>query len=83
MREVDAFKAKDKLGQLLDQVERGEEIAIPRLGKEIVRLVPANSGFNRQEAHAAVRRIPERAEQRKLGRFNRSEWKAFRDEGRP
>jgi prevent-host-death family protein len=83
MREVDAFKAKDKLDQLFDQVEPSEEITIPRHGKEIVRLIPAKSGFNRQEARAAVRRIRERAEQRKLGRFNWSEWKAFRDEGRP
>lgn len=40
-------------------------------------------GFNREEARAAVRRIRERAQQHKLGRFNWSEWKAFRDEGRP
>jgi len=30
-----------------------------------------------------VRRIRERAEQRNLGQFDWSEWKAFRDEGRP
>ena len=83
MRAIGAFEAKNKLGQLLDQVERGEEITITRHGKEIARLVPAKSGFNREEARAALRRIRERAEQRKLGRFNWPEWKAFRDEGRP
>jgi hypothetical protein len=30
-----------------------------------------------------LRRIRERAVQMKLGAFNWSEWKAFRDEGRP
>ena len=30
MREVGAFEAKNKLGQLLDLVERGEEIVITR-----------------------------------------------------
>jgi hypothetical protein len=45
--------------------------------------VPAKPGFNREEARAAVRRIRERAQERKLGRFNWSEWKAYRDEGRP
>jgi prevent-host-death family protein len=83
MREIGAFEAKNKLSQLLDLVERGEEITITRHGKEIARLVPAKPGFNREEARAAVRRVRERAQQHKLGRFNWSEWKAFRDEGRP
>jgi len=82
MREVGAFEAKNKLGQLLDQVERGEEITITRHGKEIARLVPVKPGFNREEARAAVRRIRERAQKSKLGRFNWSEWKGYRDEGR-
>jgi prevent-host-death family protein len=83
MREIGAFEAKNKLSQLLDEVERGEEITITRHGKEVARLVPAQQGFNREEARAAVRRVRERAQQRKLGRFDWSEWKAFRDEGRP
>jgi hypothetical protein len=64
MREVGAFEAKNKLGQLLDLVEQ------PR------------HKIGRDEARAAIRRIRERAEQRKLGRFDWSEWKAFRDAGR-
>jgi prevent-host-death family protein len=83
MREVGAFEAKNKFGQLLDWVERGEEITITRHGKEVARLVPAKPGFNRAESHAAAQRIRERAEQLKLGAFDWSEWKAFRDEGRP
>ena len=83
MREVGAFEAKNKFGQLLDWVERGEEITITRHGKEVARLVPARLGFNRAEAHAAVRRIHERAEQLKLGPFDWSEWKVLRDDGRP
>ena len=50
MREVGAFEAKNKFGQLLDWVERGEEITITRHGKEVARLVPAKPGFNRAEA---------------------------------
>jgi prevent-host-death family protein len=83
MREVGAFEAKNKFGQLLDWVERGEEITITRHGKEVARLVPAKRGFNRAESHAAAQRIRERAEQLKLGPFDWSEWKALRDEGRP
>jgi prevent-host-death family protein len=83
MREVGAFEAKNKFGQLLDWVEHGEEVTITRHGKEVARLVPARPGFNREEARAAIRRMRERAESRKLGRFNWTEWKSFRDEGRP
>lgn len=64
-------------------MERGEEVTITRHGKVVAHLVPAKPGLNRMEAHAAMRRIRERAEQLNLGPFDWSEWKAFRDEGRP
>ena len=83
MREVGAFEAKDKFGQLLDWVEQGEEVTITRDGKQVARLVPVRHGFNRAEARAALQRLRERAEQRQLGRFEWAEWKAYRDEGRP
>src|SRR5229473_133736 len=54
MREIGAFEAKSKFGQLLDLVEHGEEITITRHGKEVARLVPAKHGFNRAEADAAL-----------------------------
>ena len=44
MREVDAFEAKSKFGQLLDQVEHGEKIVITRSGKAVAKLVPAALG---------------------------------------
>jgi prevent-host-death family protein len=83
MRVVGSFEAKNKLGQLLDLVEQGEEVTITRHGKEVARLVPARLVRSRDTARAAIRRIRERAEQRKLGHFDWSEWKSFRDEGRP
>jgi prevent-host-death family protein len=82
MREVGAFEAKNKLGQLLDLIERGEEVVITRHGKAVARLVPLQRAFNREQARAAVRRIRERAEQLKLGHFAWAEWKSYRDEGR-
>jgi antitoxin (DNA-binding transcriptional repressor) of toxin-antitoxin stability system len=39
VRLVGAFLAKNKLGQLLDLVEQGEEVTITRHGKEVARLV--------------------------------------------
>jgi prevent-host-death family protein len=71
MRAIGAFEAKNKLGQLLNLVERGEEIVITRHGKEVARLVPAQKAFNRDQARVAIRRIRERAEKLKLGPF---EW---------
>jgi prevent-host-death family protein len=83
MREIGAFEAKNKFGQLLDIVERGEEVMITRHGREVARLVPARPPTDREAARAAVQRIRARAEQRRLGRFDWSEWKSYRDEGRP
>ena len=82
MREIGAFEAKNKLGQLLDLVENGEEVVITRHGKPVARLVPPAGGVNRDAARAAVRLIRERAEKLKLGAFDWSEWKAYRDAGR-
>ncbi len=83
MKEVGAFEAKNKLGQLLDQVERGEEVTITRHGKAVARLVPPGRPYDRDAARAAIYRIRARAEQRKLGSFDWSEWKSYRDDGRP
>lgn len=57
IREVGAFEAKNRLGALLDSVERGEEIMITRRGRAVARLVPANAGFNRDRARRAVENI--------------------------
>ena len=54
MREVGAFEAKNKLGNLLDQVEHGEEIVITRRGRAVAKLVPADPGFDRDKARRAV-----------------------------
>jgi len=59
MREVGAFEAKNKLGQLLDHVEHGEEIVITRRGRAVARLVPAAPGVDRDKARRAVAGILE------------------------
>jgi len=82
MRQVGAFEAKNKLSELLDLAERGEEIVITRHGKEVARLVPPRARYSPDEARAAMLRIRERAKRRKL-KLSLEEIKAFRDEGRP
>jgi prevent-host-death family protein len=59
MREIGAFEAKNRLGQLLDLVEQGEEVVITRHGKAVARLVPPKTGFSRAEARDAAQRIRE------------------------
>jgi prevent-host-death family protein len=82
MKEIGAFEAKNRLGTLLDWVEQGEEVVITRRGKAVARLVSAAPGIDREQARAATQRIRERAEKLGLGRFDWTEWKAYRDEGR-
>jgi prevent-host-death family protein len=55
-KQIGAFEAKSKLGQLLDWVEAGEEVLITRRGK-LARLAPHTAGFDRERSRAAARRI--------------------------
>ena len=79
MREIGAFEAKTRLGQLLDWVESGEEVQITRRGKVVARLVPPEAGFDRERARAAVARIRARRRGVTLGGVK---LKVLIDEGR-
>jgi len=83
MQEIGAFEAKNKLGTLLDRVERGEEIVITRHGKPVARLVPNSGWVDREQARAAAQRIRARAQSLNLGAFDWEALKSDRDEGRP
>lgn len=82
MKKIGAFEAKNSLSALLDLIERGEEIVITRHGKPVAKLVPPDSGRERDTARRAARRIRTLAAEQKLGRFDWDEWKKYRDEGR-
>jgi prevent-host-death family protein len=58
MPEIGAFEAKNRLGALLDRVERGEEIVITRRGKPVAKLVPAVARFDRTSARRPARSKP-------------------------
>ena len=66
-REVGAFEAKNRLGSLLDEVERGTEIVITRRGKAVAKLVPAIPVPGSDAARAAWERIKERRKGVTLG----------------
>jgi prevent-host-death family protein len=57
MKEVGAFEAKNKLSELLDLAESGEEIIITRHGKQVARLGPIQKPFDREAARQAVEDI--------------------------
>jgi prevent-host-death family protein len=57
LREIGAFEAKTKLGQLLDWVEAGEEVVITRRGRPVARLVPPRPAVDQEQARAAAAQI--------------------------
>jgi prevent-host-death family protein len=57
MKEVGAFEAKSRFGQLLDWVEAGDEVVITRRGKVVARLVPPAGAVNREASIEAAARI--------------------------
>lgn len=82
MSEIGAFEAKNTLSALLDRVEKGEEIVITRRGKAVAKLVPANPGFDREKARAAVQGLLELRAKLKGPPLTWEEIKQMRDEGR-
>ena len=80
MREIGAFEAKNKFGQLLDWVERGEEVTITRHGKVVAKLVPPSPDFDRNKARRAVAGILELSKGVTLGGLK---IKDLVNEGRP
>ena len=53
---VGAYDAKTRLSELLDRVEKGEQIVITRHGKPVARLI-REGGRDRVAARAAVARL--------------------------
>lgn len=67
MREIGAFEAKNKLGSLLDLVEKGEEVVITRRGRRVARLVPDSSEEKRERARQAAANLLVRSKGVTLG----------------
>ena len=53
MKKIGAFEAKNRLSELLDAVENGEEIMITKHGRPVARLVPVDK-FDRAKAREAA-----------------------------
>ena len=62
-KHIGAYEAKTHLSDLLDRVERGEELVITRHGKPVARLIPAQPGHDVAKAKVVVRNLIELREQ--------------------
>jgi prevent-host-death family protein len=79
---IGAFEAKNKLSALLERAERGEEIVITRHGRAVARLVPMADTRDLTRARAAAEDLRALARELNLERFDWSEWREYRDQGR-
>ena len=79
MREFQASEAKTHLPQLLDDIERGETIAITRHGRLVAHLTPASA---RDRARAAQALAGISALRKKIKPMTAAEILSARDEGR-
>ena len=93
MDEIGLFEAKNKLSELVDRAERGEEVVITRRGKAVAKLVPAQNFSKEQRSRQSAQRLRKRAlqaaqdirnlaQEMNLGPFDWDEWKKYRDAGR-
>lgn len=82
MDEIGLFEAKNKLSELVDRAERGEEVVITRRGRPVAKLVPLAPKRDVEKARAAVKRIRELAKEMNLTSTTWEDWKKLRDEGR-
>ena len=80
MKKIGAFEAKNRLGQLLDWVEAGEEVVITRRGKVVARMLPPSLAFDRERSRRAAARIREMRKGVTLGGLS---IKDLVNEGRP
>lgn len=80
---VGAFEAKTKFSELLDRVERGEEVVVTRHGKPVAKIVssPAGSRQSSRDLKAEIMELRERLRREGVS-FTREGILALRDEGR-
>jgi prevent-host-death family protein len=66
MKKIGAFEAKNRLSELLDAAENGEEIMITKHGRPVARLVPIGK-FDRARALEAAEWLKRTRKERSLG----------------
>jgi prevent-host-death family protein len=79
MRTFQASEAKTHLLRILDDVERGETVAITRHGKQIAAIVPKPE-IDRERVQQGIEGM--RALRQRIGKLSLEEILSARDEGR-
>jgi prevent-host-death family protein len=64
---IGAYEAKSHFAELLDRVEKGEEITVTRRGQAVARLVPIRPVRDEAAIREALRRMDDRAARATLG----------------
>lgn len=83
MKSFGVFEAKNRLSELLDLVERGEEVVITRRGKPVARLAPALNAGETSPDERLAHWNDLRARLKLAGvAFSAEEARRLRDEGR-
>ncbi|HVL57608.1 MAG TPA: type II toxin-antitoxin system prevent-host-death family antitoxin [Burkholderiaceae bacterium] len=54
---IGIFEAKNRLSELIDRVESGEEVTITRRGVVVARLVPPRDADGQRKAREAIERL--------------------------
>jgi prevent-host-death family protein len=66
VKKIGAFEAKNRLSELLDAAENGEEVVITKHGRPVAKLVPVEP-FDREKARAAAEWLKRTRKERSLG----------------
>ena len=69
MRTIGAFEAKNRLSELLQAVENGDEVTITRHGRPVARLVPVDQS-DRAKVREAIEWLKVTRKERTLGGLN-------------
>ena len=70
MNQIALFDAKNRLSELIERVQAGEEFAITRRGKVVARLAQPEGDAGRRQAKAAIAQLQQSRAGVSLGRLN-------------
>ena len=70
MNQIALFDAKNRLSELIERVQAGEEFAITRRGKVVARLAQPEGDAGRRQAKAAIALLQQSRVGVSLGRLN-------------
>lgn len=83
MSTIGAYEAKTKFSELLERVEKGEQITITRHGKPVAILAPLSRPRDTGKARKAMEGLRQLARKVDLSDLTWEDLKVMRDEGRP